>query len=89
MVMGVRSVDLSAKDIALALVKEIGAEGANYQALEFQGPSVAQLTLEDRLVVSNLGVEMDAKAAIWTADGCDVRVFATLYDQHRKYSSIS
>jgi 3-isopropylmalate/(R)-2-methylmalate dehydratase large subunit len=58
----------SAKDIALALVAELGAEGANYRALEFHGPGVGQLTLEDRFVLSNLAVESGAKAAIFSAD---------------------
>ena len=56
------------KDIALALVAEIGTDGANYQALEFHGDALPALTLEDRLVISNLGVEMDAKAAIFPYD---------------------
>ncbi len=38
------------KDIALALAKELGADGANYQALEFAGDGLASLELEDRLV---------------------------------------
>lgn len=59
---------VAAKDLALALVGRVGTDGANYRALEFHGPGVAALTLEDRLVVSNLGVEMDAKAAIFPAD---------------------
>ena len=50
-----------AKDIALALAGMLGADGAAYQALEFAGPGVATLALEDRLVLSNLAVEMGAK----------------------------
>ena len=66
---GTRPAYLAAKDIALALVKMIGPEGANYQTLEFHGPALAALTLEERMVIANLGVEMDAKAAIFPADG--------------------
>jgi len=65
---GTRATYLAAKDIALALVKAIGAEGANYKTLEFHGPALSALTLEDRMVIANLGVEMDAKAAIFPAD---------------------
>ena len=65
---GPRPPDVSAKDVALALVATIGADGANYQALEFHGPGVAEFSLEDRLVISNLAVEMDAKTAIWPFD---------------------
>lgn len=56
------------KDLALALARELGAEGANYQALEFAGEGVASLDLEDRLVVTNLAIEMGAKNGIFPAD---------------------
>lgn len=56
------------KDIALALAGLLGADGAAYQALEFAGPGVATLALEDRLVLSNLAVEMGAKNGIFPAD---------------------
>lgn len=58
-----------AKDVALALAGRLGADGAAYQALEFAGPGVATLTLEDRLVLSNLAVEMGAKNGIFPFDG--------------------
>jgi 3-isopropylmalate/(R)-2-methylmalate dehydratase large subunit len=50
------------------VIAELGAEGANYQTLEFDGPGVAQFTLEERFVFSNLAVESGAKAAIFAAD---------------------
>jgi 3-isopropylmalate/(R)-2-methylmalate dehydratase large subunit len=63
-----RPSDLTAKDMALALVAQLGAEGANYRALEFDGPSLANLSIEDRMVLTNLAVETGAKAAIFPAD---------------------
>ncbi len=56
------------KDIALALAKQLGADGAVYQALEFSGAGATVLDLEDRLVLSNLSVEMGAKNGIFAAD---------------------
>jgi 3-isopropylmalate/(R)-2-methylmalate dehydratase large subunit len=60
------------KDIALALAKQLGADGAAYKALEFGGlpesPGAMALDLEDRLVLSNLSVEMGAKNGIFAAD---------------------
>jgi 3-isopropylmalate/(R)-2-methylmalate dehydratase large subunit len=56
------------KDIALALAKQLGADGAAYRALEFSGPGAMTLDLEDRLVLSNLSVEMGAKNGIFAAD---------------------
>jgi 3-isopropylmalate/(R)-2-methylmalate dehydratase large subunit len=65
---GKRPAGTTAKDVALALVGMVGAEGANYQAIEFDGPGLNQFSLEDRLVLANLAVEMGAKTAIFPAD---------------------
>ncbi len=65
---GARPPGLAAKDIALALVAVLGADGANYSTLEFTGEVAAALSLEERLVICNLAVEMDAKASIFPAD---------------------
>jgi 3-isopropylmalate/(R)-2-methylmalate dehydratase large subunit len=65
---GTRPRGVSAKDVALTLLAEAGPDGASYQALEFHGPALASFTLEDRLVFSNLAVEMDAKASIFPVD---------------------
>ncbi len=59
---------VTAKDVALMLVGLIGGDGASSQTLEFHGSGVAALSLDDRLVLANLAVEMDAKAAIFPAD---------------------
>jgi 3-isopropylmalate/(R)-2-methylmalate dehydratase large subunit len=60
--------DVYPKDIALHLAKELGADGASYQALEYRGPAVSSLDLEDRLVLSNLTVEMGGKNGAFAAD---------------------
>lgn len=65
---GRRPPDLAAKDIALALVSDLGAEGANYRAIEFTGDALPALPLEDRLVLSNLMAEAGAKAAMFPHD---------------------
>jgi 3-isopropylmalate/(R)-2-methylmalate dehydratase large subunit len=75
-----------AKDVALALAKELGADGATYQALEFGGPALPTLHLDDRLVLSNLSVEMGAKNGIFSNAGlpaCDSSVEA---DTDARYS---
>ena len=65
---GTPPVGVGAKDLALALVAELGGEGADYQALEFGGPAVPALSLDDRLVLCNLAVETGAKAAVFPFD---------------------
>lgn len=60
--------DVYPKDIVLALTGKLGQEGANYHTLEFHGPVARVMSLEDRLVLSNMSVEMGAKAGIFMAD---------------------
>ena len=59
---------VAAKDIILSLVGQLGQEGANCQALEFLGPGAEALSIDERLVLSNMSVEMGAKAGIFLAD---------------------
>jgi 3-isopropylmalate/(R)-2-methylmalate dehydratase large subunit len=67
-IVGDRPDHVTAKDVALAMVGMLGAEGANYVALEFTGHGLPSLSLEDRLVIANLAVETGAKAALFPAD---------------------
>lgn len=58
----------AAKDVALELLRRLGGDGARYAALEFSGPGVATLDMADRLAISNMAVEMGAKAGIFPCD---------------------
>ncbi|MBN1163579.1 MAG: 3-isopropylmalate dehydratase large subunit [Candidatus Krumholzibacteriota bacterium] len=58
---------VSAKDLVLTVIGDIGADGANYMAVEFHG-DIASLTLEDRFTIANMGVEMGAKIAVFPVD---------------------
>lgn len=57
-----------AKDIALYLTGILGANGANYKALEFSGDGVKQLSVSSRMVISNMAIEVGAKCAIMPFD---------------------
>lgn len=59
---------VSAKDVILNIAGIMGADGASYKALEFYGTTTADLTLESRLSLSNMSVEVGAKAAIVPPD---------------------
>lgn len=59
---------VSAKDIALMLIGDIGADGATYKSVEYIGPTVEALDISGRMTLCNLGVEMGAKAAIVPPD---------------------
>lgn len=60
--------DVFAKDIALMVIGDLGADGANYQAVEYFGPTVEDLSISGRMTLCNLGIEMGAKAAIVPPD---------------------
>jgi len=58
----------SAKDVALRLIGDIGSDGADYQCIEYVGDVVDSLSLAGRMVLSNMSVEMGAKAGICFPD---------------------
>jgi 3-isopropylmalate/(R)-2-methylmalate dehydratase large subunit len=60
----------SGKDLALHLARKLGADGASYLALEFTGPGLATLDMDDRIVLANMSVEMGAKAGLFPFDAC-------------------
>ncbi len=59
----------SAKDVALRLIGDIGYDGADYQCVEYVGGVVDAFSLAGRMVLSNMSVEMGAKAGICFPDG--------------------
>ena len=52
---------VSAKDLILHIIGELGADGALYKAVEFCGPTIEQMSIAGRMVLCNMAVEMGAK----------------------------
>ena len=79
---------ISAKDVVLHIVGEIGLAGATYQASEFHGSTVENMTLDSRMSLANMAVEMGAKVGLVTPKGLkgyDFDVDALLPDPHAHY----
>jgi 3-isopropylmalate/(R)-2-methylmalate dehydratase large subunit len=57
-----------AKGVTLTMLGRLGAEGANYRAIEYAGTAVAAMEIDDRMTLSNHAAELGAKAAILEAD---------------------
>ncbi len=57
-----------AKDQTLHMLGRLGAEGANYRAIEYAGSAVAAMEIDDRMTLSNHAAELGAKAALLEAD---------------------
>ncbi|HYR42788.1 MAG TPA: aconitase family protein, partial [Terriglobia bacterium] len=57
-----------AKDVILHCIGEIGFDGATYRAMQFDGPAVASLTMDDRLTIANMAIEAGGKNGIFEFD---------------------
>ncbi|MCP4112982.1 MAG: 3-isopropylmalate dehydratase large subunit [Desulfobacteraceae bacterium] len=57
-----------ARDLILKIVGDIKSDGATYMAMEFGGPGVRNLNVNDRIVLCNLTVEAGAKNGIIEPD---------------------
>jgi 3-isopropylmalate/(R)-2-methylmalate dehydratase large subunit len=57
-----------AKDICLKILKILGSDGATYRCLEFAGSGVFRLSMSERMTLSNMAVEVGAKAGIMPFD---------------------
>jgi homoaconitate hydratase family protein len=55
------------KDLVLRIIGDIGADGANYMAVEFHG-DLAAVPQDDRFTIANMGIEMGAKIAAFPVD---------------------
>lgn len=69
------------KDIILHICGQLTAEGANYKAIEYYGPAIDGLSVGARLTITNMSMEMGAKAAIIEPDQ---KVFDYLHGRTEK-----
>ena len=59
---------VSGKDVILTLIGKIGVDGALYKSLEFSGDGLKELTIADRLTISNMAIEAGGKNGIFPVD---------------------
>ena len=71
---------VTAKDIILAIIGEIGTAGATGHALEYAGEAIRSLSMEGRMTVCNMSVEAGARAGFIAPDE---KAFAYLKDRPR------
>jgi len=58
----------SGKDVILTIIGKIGVDGALYRSMEFTGPGVAALSMDDRFCICNMAIEAGAKNGIFPVD---------------------
>lgn len=69
---GTLQAGVSAKDLILFLVGHLGIDGATYKAIEFTGEALEPLSLDSRLTVANMAIEMGAKAGFVDTKGLEL-----------------
>jgi len=56
------------KDVALDLTRRLGPSGADYRCLEFTGDAIQSMTVSSRMVLTNMAMEVGAKAGMVEPD---------------------
>lgn len=74
-----------ARDLILTIIGMIGANGANYMAMEFGGEGLKTLNMSDRISICNLCVEAGAKTALMEVDEVTLR-YLDEHGRKPKYS---
>ncbi len=60
--------NVSAKDVILHIIGQVGADGSTYKSCEFIGETISDMTMSDRMVLSNMAIEMGGKTGLMEPD---------------------
>lgn len=59
---------VSSKDLILHIIGDLGAEGASYKSVEFCGEAIRDLSIDGRMTMANMTIEMGAKSCFMEPD---------------------
>ena len=59
---------VNGKDLILATIARTGVDGCTYKAMEFTGPTAADLTISDRITMCNMAIEAGGKCGVFAPD---------------------
>jgi 3-isopropylmalate/(R)-2-methylmalate dehydratase large subunit len=88
---------LMAKDIILQIIGDIGVDGATYRTMEFGGPGMKAMNIEDRMTLTNMVIEAGGKNGVVEPDEITVeyvkkrtdKPFTSVYsDPDARYHSV-
>jgi 3-isopropylmalate/(R)-2-methylmalate dehydratase large subunit len=80
---GTRPAGVTAKDLVLKLIGLIGTAGATGHVIEYCGPAIRALSMEERMTVCNMSIEAGAKAGMIAPDDT---TFAYISQPGRRYA---
>jgi 3-isopropylmalate/(R)-2-methylmalate dehydratase large subunit len=60
--------NVMSKDAILYAIGQVGADGATYKAVEFAGKAVADMTMDSRMTMTNMAIEMGGKTGLIASD---------------------
>ena len=82
---GVLSKWLGGKDLILYTIGKIGVSGAHYKVMEFSGPVIEKLGLDDRLSMTNMAVEAGGKTGVVEPDESTLKYLKQIQGKNFKF----
>jgi 3-isopropylmalate/(R)-2-methylmalate dehydratase large subunit len=79
---------LMAKDLILAVIGDIGCDGATYRALEFDGDGVYALNIEERMTLCNMAIEAGGKNGVIAPDQTTLDYVNARNTSHKPYTVV-
>jgi 3-isopropylmalate/(R)-2-methylmalate dehydratase large subunit len=67
---------VTAKDIVLAVIADIGVDGGTGHVIEYAGSTIAALSMEERMTVCNMSIEAGARAGLIAPDDTTIEYVA-------------
>ena len=77
---------LMAKDLILAVIGDIGCDGATYKAMEFDGDGVYKLNIEERMTLCNMVIEAGGKNGVIAPDQITLDYVNQRDKRHKPYT---
>jgi homoaconitate hydratase family protein len=77
-----------AKDLMLHLIGSLGADGCGYKSVEFYGSAVSQLSVSERMTMTNLAMEMGVKCVFVPPDAKTLEYLSERLKDRSKYQPV-
>jgi homoaconitate hydratase family protein len=74
-------IGVTAKDLILTIVGDVGGAGADYLSIEYHGEAIDRMSIGERMTLCNMGIEMGAKNSVCRSDE---KVFELLHRRAKK-----